>query len=103
MADDVTVTDNPGESQYEARVGDALAGKAVYRSESAVIAFVHTEVDDAFAGQGVAGTLVRSALDDVAARGTQQVRAICPYVRGWIDKHPDYQYLLAEESEEDDG
>lgn len=102
MTDDVTVTDNPEESQYEVRVGGELAGKAVYRSEGGVIAFVHTEVDDAFAGQGLAGTLVRSALDDVAARGTQQVRAICPYVRSWIEKHPDYQPLLAEESEEED-
>ena len=50
---DVVVTHNPGQSRYEARVGDTLAGFAQYQLTSELIVFTHTEVDDAFEGQGV--------------------------------------------------
>ena len=50
-------------------------------------------MDDAFEGQGVGSSLVRQELDDVRARGGLRVRPSCPFVRGWIDKHPDYADL----------
>ena len=58
------------------------------------ITFVHTEVDDAYAGQGLGGKLARAALDDVRARGLA-VRPDCPFIKGWIAKHPDYADLVA--------
>ena len=45
-------------------------------------------------GHGLGGTLVRGALDDVRARGGSVV-PLCPFVRGWIDRHPEYQDLLS--------
>ena len=87
------VTDNPEEERYEIRVDGALAGFAEYRREADQVVFTHTEVDGAFAGQGVGGALVRGALDDVRAKGLA-VQAQCPFVKGWIDKHPDYQDLV---------
>ena len=59
-----------------------------------VIDFVHTEIDDAYEGQGLGGQLARGALDDVRANG-QKVIATCPFIKGWIAKHEDYQDLLA--------
>ena len=58
------------------------------------ITFVHTEIDDAYAGQGLGGKLARAALDDVRARGLA-VRPDCPFIKGWIAKHPDYADLVA--------
>lgn len=55
--------------------------------------FPHTEVDPAYEGQGLAGQLIRQALDDVRALGRQIVPA-CPFVRGWIERHPDYDDLV---------
>ena len=52
------------------------------------------EVDDAFEGQGVGSALARTALDDVRASGRSAVPK-CPFIRGWIDKHPDYADLVA--------
>jgi uncharacterized protein len=90
---DVTVRDNPAESRFEAYVGDRLAGFSAYELADGVITFTHTEVDDAFEGQGVGSALVRQELDAVRADGGLRVRPLCPFVRAWIDKHPDYADL----------
>jgi predicted GNAT family acetyltransferase len=92
---EVTVHDDPGSSRYEAFLDGRLAGFAEYRlSGEDRIVFVHTVVDDAFEGHGVGSTLVREALDDVRRRGTRKVVARCPFVRSWLERHPDQQDVL---------
>jgi predicted GNAT family acetyltransferase len=91
----LTVQDNPDAGRYEAVDGSGVvAGFAEYDRRADEIVFVHTEVDDAFEGQGVGSTLVRGALDDVRTTGLRVV-AKCPFVASWIEKHPDYQDLTA--------
>ncbi|QMU70709.1 GNAT family N-acetyltransferase [Streptacidiphilus sp. P02-A3a] len=92
----VEVTDNPRADRYEARVGGVLAGIAQYVRSGGLIAFVHTEVEPEFEGRGVAGALARTSLDAARAEGSK-VLASCPFYAGWIDRHPDYQDLLATE------
>ncbi|MGZ4453597.1 MAG: GNAT family N-acetyltransferase [Nocardioides sp.] len=88
-----TVRDNAEASRYEAVDGDgAVAGFAEYDRHADRIVFVHTEVADAYEGQGVGSTLVRSALDDVRRSGLRVVPE-CPFVKAWIEKHPDYADL----------
>jgi uncharacterized protein len=87
------ITDNAAKSRYEIRLDGDLAGFAEYeRAEDAVV-FTHTEVDPAFEGKGLGGSLARGALDDVRERGLSVV-PLCPFIKKWIDKHPDYQGLL---------
>ena len=99
MPDQFDVTDVPERHRYEIRVGDQVAGFAEYalrsdpHGDGETIAFIHTEVDDAFAGQGLAGRLARAALDDARARKLA-VLPFCPFIRGWIAKHPDYVDLV---------
>jgi uncharacterized protein len=52
--------------------------------------FPHTVVGEEFGGHGLASKLVRGALDASIAEGFRIV-AVCPYVKGWIAKHPEYQ------------
>ena len=94
-AEDLTVTDAPAERRYEARSGGELAGVAVYLRSSELIAFLHTEVEDAYEGRGVGSALARTALDDARAQGLR-VLAICPFIDGWITKHPAYEDLRYE-------
>ena len=95
MADDQpTVRDNPDQSRFELYLGDALTGHADYRDQGDVRVFVHTEVDDAFEGQGVGSTLAREALDDVRASGRSLVPR-CPFIRAYIERHPDYSDLVS--------
>lgn len=48
--------------------------------------FHHTEIDDAFAGQGLASGLVEEALTDVRASG-KRIVPVCPYVAKFLKKH----------------
>jgi predicted GNAT family acetyltransferase len=91
---DVQVTLNEEKKRYEARVDGELAGSAYFDAADDLIVFTHTEVDDAFEGKGVGSALARFALDDVRADGRRKVVPRCPFIKGWIDRHPDYQDLL---------
>ncbi|MFN8099957.1 MAG: GNAT family N-acetyltransferase [Dermatophilaceae bacterium] len=91
---DVAVTTNEDAHRYEARVDGALAGFAEYQLTRELIVFTHTEVDPAFEGRGVGGALARFALDDVRDRGERKVLPLCPFIKAWIGKHPDYIPLV---------
>ena len=91
---DIVVTNNEAEQRYEVRVAGELAGSASYEATEDLIVFTHTEVDDAFEGQGVGSALAQGALDDVKVEGRRRVVARCSFIKGWIDRHPDYQALL---------
>ncbi len=90
MAD---VVHNPDESRYEIHVDGKVAGFTRYRETPDAWEFFHTEIDDAYEGHGLGGQLARGALDDVRAHG-HQVIATCPFIKGWIAKHEEYQDLL---------
>jgi uncharacterized protein len=90
----ISVRDAPERSRYEVTVDGQLAGHADYRDEGEVRVFVHTEVDDAFEGQGVGSTLAREALDDVRASGRRLVPR-CPFIRAYIERHPDHEDLVS--------
>jgi predicted GNAT family acetyltransferase len=89
----VVVADNPMENRYEARVDGAFAGISEYELTDDTIVFLHTVVAEEYEGQGVASAIARYALDDSRARGLG-VRPLCPYIRGWIDRHPEYMDLV---------
>lgn len=89
----VQVTNNPEKQRYEAHLDGELAGFAEYMLTNELITFTHTEVDRKFEGKGVGSALVRGALDDVRAAGERKVLPLCPFVKGWMAKHADYQDL----------
>jgi predicted GNAT family acetyltransferase len=90
---EVEVRDNPDDSRFEAYVDGALAGFSVYVVSHGTLNFVHTEVDDAYEGQGIGSVLVRQSLDQLRDRGDVRVTASCPFVRTWLRRHPEYQDL----------
>jgi uncharacterized protein len=90
------VKDNPDENRYEVYVDDALAGFTEYYLHGGVIAFLHTEIDPALQGQGLASTVIQGALDDARKRGLA-VEPFCPFVRLFIKKHADYRDLVPAE------
>ena len=84
----LTVTDAEDRHRYEAHLDGTLAGFLDYVVKHGRIALIHTEVPKAFEGKGVAAGLTRFALDD-ARRRELMVIAICPYVRRYLETHPD--------------
>lgn len=90
---DVTVTNARDRKRYEARVDGVLAAIADYIPTEELVAFTHTEVLAGFEGKGVGSALIGEALDDV--RGQQlAVLAVCPFVSGYVQRHPEYSDLL---------
>jgi hypothetical protein len=90
---ETTVRDVPEESRYEIRDGDRVLGVAAYERRGDTTVFTHTEIDPDAGEGGLGGRLVRAALDDVRSRGGSVV-PLCPFVRGWIERHPDYADLV---------
>nr|WP_240193216.1 bifunctional pirin family protein/GNAT family N-acetyltransferase [Glycomyces sp. YM15] len=77
------------ERLYEIAVEGARAGLTAYRDRGGQRIFYHTEVDKAFARQGLASRLVEQALADTRAAG-KRVVPVCPYVARFIKKHPEF-------------
>jgi predicted GNAT family acetyltransferase len=93
---ELRIIDNVDASRFEGWLGDTLAGRVEYRRDpDDNYVLIHTEVDDGFEGQGLGGRLAQGVLDDVRGRGLT-VRVECPFIRGWIDRHPEYQPLVVE-------
>lgn len=90
----IEITDSPDDNRYEARIDGRRAGVAEYMrtKESGLVVFTHTEVDPEYNGQGVGSALARAALDAARADGLK-VLAVCPFITGWMARHPDYQDL----------
>jgi predicted GNAT family acetyltransferase len=89
-----TVRDVPEADRFEIRDGEQVLGVAAYERRGETVVFTHTEVDPDAGQSGLGSTLVRAALDDVRARGGSVVPR-CSFVRGWIDRHPEYADLVA--------
>ncbi|MEU6014811.1 GNAT family N-acetyltransferase [Streptomyces sp. NPDC047515] len=75
--------------RYEILVDGKTAGLTVYRDRDGRRVFYHTEIDDAFAGQGLASMLVQHALNDVRASG-KRIVPVCPYVAKFLKKHDEF-------------
>ena len=88
-----TVSDAPEASRYEIRDGERLLGLAAYHRRGSQLVFTHTEVDTDEEHAGLGSTLVRAALDDVRSKG-ETVVPECLFVRGWIERHPEYRDLV---------
>ena len=94
MPDTVDVSVNHAQNRYEAHLAEELAGFAEYQLADQLIVFTHTEVDRAHEGKGIGSALARFALDDVREHGGRRVLAICPFIKAWMLRHPDYADLL---------
>ena len=53
----------------------------------------HTGVPDAIGGRGIAGILVKAALELARARGWRVVPA-CSYSAAYVQRHPEYADLI---------
>ncbi|WP_395691726.1 GNAT family N-acetyltransferase [Nocardioides sp.] len=91
---DVETSHNLEAARYEARIDGELAGFAQYQLTDELVVFTHTEVDERFEGRGVGSAIARYALDDVRRGGSRRVLPLCPFIKAWIGKHPDYADLL---------
>ncbi|MCK1737199.1 N-acetyltransferase [Bradyrhizobium sp. 138] len=87
-----SVINNKDHCRYELEVEGHLATEH-YKLDGGVITFEHTDVPKELGGKGVGSKLVQGALDQVRADGLKLIPQ-CPFVKAWIEKHPDYADLV---------
>jgi len=97
MPAETIVEQDTEQHRYVAKIDGEVAGFVSYRMQGDDFVFVHTEVDDAFEGRGVGSALARQSLDDVRRQGVKVVPQ-CPFIAGWIEKHPEYADLTAQKA-----
>lgn len=85
------VRDDPERNRYELYEDGEQVGMVTYRLGPGSIDVIHTEVDSDHGGRGLAGILVRAALDDARVRDLA-VLPHCSYVAKFIGEHRD-EYL----------
>jgi predicted GNAT family acetyltransferase len=79
--------------RYELHVGGQVVAFTDFRVRPNYVVMVHTETDPAFEGRGYGSALVKGLLADVQARG-EKIKAECPFVAGYIQRHPEYADVL---------
>ena len=92
----MSIRDNQDQHRYEIHVSDEVAGFVQYRRREGLIAFIHTEIDPRFEGQGLGSQLIAGVLDEARAAGVR-VLPFCPFVNGYISRHPEYVDLVPED------
>ncbi|MFI7407647.1 GNAT family N-acetyltransferase [Streptomyces sp. NPDC049627] len=85
------IRDDRAAGRLEALQGDEVVGHIEYfvlESPARALVPVHTIVEPAHEGKGIAGSLARE-LYRMAAREGVVVAPLCPYVVKWAERHPD--------------
>ncbi|WP_250007422.1 NAD(+)/NADH kinase [Actinoplanes sp. M2I2] len=92
-ASEAVVVDSFEQQRYELLIGGEVAGVLHYRRHGDSIELMHTEIEQRFSGRGLAGRLAAAALEDARGRATP-VRPTCPFVIGYLERHPEFTDLL---------
>jgi predicted GNAT family acetyltransferase len=91
-----TVADAPARERFEISRDGEVVGFTQYHRGPRAIALIHTEIDPAHEGEGLASQLIRAALDSARAEGVA-VLPFCPFVRRFIGAHREYLDLVPAE------
>jgi len=92
----IVITNDEPRHRWEIFEDGELAGVLAYRDLGDAVDLVHTEIDPARGGRGLAAVLVAHVLDDARDKGRMVVPS-CPYVHRFIDERRDaYLDLVAD-------
>jgi predicted GNAT family acetyltransferase len=87
VTDAPQITDDTAGQRF-VTVVDGVEAKLEYARRGDRLVLQHTEVPDEIGGRGIAGALVRFAVEQARADGATIVPR-CPYARRWLEGHPD--------------
>jgi len=87
------VQHDPNRHRFFLEVSGGTAELAYRRLDERTVELAHTEVPDAASGLGIAGKLATAAFAWARQNGMKVVPT-CPFVRKWLERHPDEQDLV---------
>ena len=92
-----TVIRHDADDRRFSTVVEGSKGFIEYERVDDVMVLTHTIVPKEIGGRGIAGQLVRAALDFAREQGLR-VRPDCSYADAWMRRHPDYDALRVGET-----
>ena len=90
------VIHNIEESRFEVQQDGHLA-ELDYNLSGTAITFTHTGVPPALEGRGIGGLLAKAGLD-YARQHHLDVVPLCPFVRSYIERKPEYQSMVKQKT-----
>lgn len=90
---DVDVQHRESAKRFTARTDSGLAYITYEQPDERTFDLQHTVVPEADRGQGVGAALVRTAINHARARGAKVI-ATCPFVKVWLEQHPDQKDVV---------
>lgn len=89
------VIHNRENQQFEVLHGDHKA-VLIYRIHKEKLVLMHTKVPEAMGGKGIGKVLTLTALRFGEEKGLN-LKVYCPFVKRFIDKHPDWRTMKLDE------
>lgn len=91
---DIRIEEGESKGRYFVQgEGGAVAELTFSKAGARMIILDHTEVPDAFRGQGVGLKLVSRAVEDARASG-RKIIPLCPFANAQFRKHPEWADVL---------
>lgn len=86
------VIHNTEHKRFEVHLDEHIA-ELTYRVNGNIIIFTHTGVPFAWEGRGIGSLLAKTGLE-YAKKNDLKVQTLCWFVDGYLQRHPEYQYLM---------
>jgi predicted GNAT family acetyltransferase len=86
------VVNNESSRRFEVSV-DGHTAFLQYARAGSRIDLIHTSVPPELGGKGLGGVLAKAALEH-AREASLTVTATCPFVKSYLERHPEYKPLL---------
>ena len=86
------VVNNEEKQRFEMHVNGEVA-VLLYKEQADHITLVETLVPPALEGRGIGSSLARAGLEYAREHGLS-VTPQCPFVRRYLEKHPEYQDVI---------
>ncbi|WP_452229970.1 GNAT family N-acetyltransferase [Lacinutrix sp. MEBiC02404] len=83
---------NEEKKRFEIEIDNSIAF-VTYKETGNQIALLHTEVESALSGRGIAGALVEKTLQYIEDHN-KTVLPYCSYILSYIQKHPEKKKLV---------
>ncbi len=88
------IVHNEEKNRFETEV-EGLISVVDYKKDDDVLLVTHTGVPSQLEGRGIAAALTKSLLNYIRNNGFK-VNPICPYTKVYIERHPEYEDIVAE-------
>jgi uncharacterized protein len=86
------VVNNESSRRFEV-IAEGHTAFLQYARSNGRIELLHTDVPPALGGKGIVSLLAKAALE-FAREASLKVTPTCPFVKGYLERHPEYDSLL---------